>query len=269
MPAPPELLHEILVALNPTRAYTPAVFLFATTCKLALALARPHIIDLQRRHYAPLAGHRFVCIADGPGPLAGCPAELFTPADARALGGAPDTPLYALVRKSWQRRAPDPPALARPADLVHRPSVVSRMSAGDFATFRALCEPYRPPEKKWVLYSRTRREYVRADAVESGSTDGKRMLWATVLACMCCIPEENPEMVMGSATPPKRGRWMGDCIELTTTEELEFELEGRSDSDGAAWTDVTSDVATLIYTMWKAGVRPWGDLPFCTEPSSV
>ncbi|KAI0822758.1 hypothetical protein BC628DRAFT_1292058, partial [Trametes gibbosa] len=127
---PPELLHEIIVTLNPTHAYAPAVFLFATTCKLALALARPHIIRLQRRHYAPLAGHRLVCIADGPGTLSECPAGLFTPTEARVLGGAPDTPLYALVRRSWRRCAPDPPSLVRPTDLVCRPSAVSRMSTG-------------------------------------------------------------------------------------------------------------------------------------------
>ncbi|EIW60246.1 uncharacterized protein TRAVEDRAFT_45493 [Trametes versicolor FP-101664 SS1] len=127
---PPELLHEILSALNPTGAYAPAVFLFATTCKLALALAQPHIARLQRSHYAPLAGHRLVCLADGPGTLAHCPAGFFTPAEACALGGAPDTPLYGLIRKAWSRYTPDPPALLRPTDILWRPRAVSRISMG-------------------------------------------------------------------------------------------------------------------------------------------
>ncbi|KAI0636610.1 hypothetical protein C8Q77DRAFT_1030299, partial [Trametes polyzona] len=122
---PPELLHEIIRALNPTDAYAPAVLLFATTCKLALALAHPHITRLQRKHFAPLAGHRLLCLPDGPSPLAACPPGLFSPADADMLG---EGPAYALVRKAWRRCTPDPPALLRPADLMWRPSAVSRMS---------------------------------------------------------------------------------------------------------------------------------------------
>lgn len=254
---PPELLHEILGALNPTGAYTPAVFLFATTCKLALALAQSHIARLQRHHFAPLAGHRLVCLADGPGTLAQCPAGLFTSTEACALGGAPDTPLYALVRKAWSRYTPDPPALLRPTDILWRPSAVSRMSARDLVVFRQLCEPYYPRAAPWVLCSASRREYVRVNALSWG--DPKRLLWAAVFACICCVPDAVKAADMTG--PPARGRWTGDQVEVTTLGNLEAHPE-----DGMKWTDVTQDVVSLVRELQRARVHPWADLALPLEP---
>ncbi|OJT02535.1 hypothetical protein TRAPUB_6952 [Trametes pubescens] len=259
---PPELLHEILSALYPTGAYAPAVFLFASTCKLALALAQPHIARLQRCHFAPLAGHRLVCLNDGPGTLAHCPAGFFTTAEACALGGAPDTPLYGLIRKAWPRITPDPPALLRPTDILWRPSAVSRMSAGDFVVFRQLCEPYYPRAAPWVLCNVSRREYVRADALCWG--DPRRLLWSAVFACICCIPGPDTGNAMGVTGPPVRGRWTGDRIEVATLGNLEARSE-----DGTKWTDVTQDVVSLVSELQKARVHPWADLELPKEPGCM
>ncbi|KAI9065396.1 hypothetical protein FKP32DRAFT_1530989, partial [Trametes sanguinea] len=138
---PPELLDDILRLLNPTDRYIPAAFLFALTCKLGLALARRRIVRLQQRHYAPLAGHRLVCVGDAASAHPGSyPEGLFTEDEIRTLfpgedaAQADDTPrpvdtvsFYALA-KSWQRYEHCPGPLVSNLDLCWRPSAVSRMS---------------------------------------------------------------------------------------------------------------------------------------------
>ncbi|KAI8989786.1 hypothetical protein BD414DRAFT_382100, partial [Trametes punicea] len=138
---PPELLHEILRLLNPTDANIPVVFLFALTCKLALAVARPHIVRMQRKLFGALAGHRLICIGDAACALADYPdglltdkevCQLFSAERERALGpdehSATDASLFRLAKESWRRYARDTRSLFSFQDLIWRRSAVSRMS---------------------------------------------------------------------------------------------------------------------------------------------
>ncbi|KAL7283681.1 hypothetical protein ACG7TL_003117 [Trametes sanguinea] len=284
---PPELLDDILGRLNPTDRYIPAAFLFALTCKLSLALARRRIVRLQQRHYAPLAGHRLVCIGDTPSARPSYPADIFTADEMRTLfpaaAAAADetapgqqdatspertTPpsLYALA-KSWQRYEHDPRPLVSPADLRWRRSAVSRMSAADFRRLRALAAPRLPgPDPaSWVLCSVSRREYVRAAAVQSPGLPPRKgpgllaagdpgvrwedALVRLLLAAICwppipgtrgCAPAQERERRRGmgeQSVAADQGRWAGNGIELTTMARLRAPTEGEKD-----WTDVTDEV---------------------------
>ncbi|KAI0373027.1 hypothetical protein BV20DRAFT_1050434 [Pilatotrama ljubarskyi] len=258
---PPELLHEILEHLNPSGAYTPAVFLFAITCKLALAVARPHIDRLQRRHFAPLAGHRLLCIANEPLTLGDHPEHLFTEDEKGALCGdsdrATDAPVYELVKKSWRRYTPDPPSFLRPMDLIHRRSTVSRMSMPDFLLFRVLAEPYYPAAATWSLRNISRREYVRLDALDEvadSKTEGparpeaQSLRFDALLAYLCSSPPPTQTTDAGLgrypdiATRSLRGRWAGDCLEVTMR-TLPAALRG---DQGQSWADLTKEVVQVV-----------------------
>ncbi|KAI0780562.1 hypothetical protein BD413DRAFT_607845 [Trametes elegans] len=273
---PPELLHDILRLLNPTGAYIPAVFLFAITCKHALVVARPHLVRLQRAYYAPLAGHRLICIGSAARTLADYPASLTSgPEEAlKALFPSKPTPcaepaapasLFDLAKTYWRWHAPaGAPSFLRPADLIWRPSAVSRMTMSDFLRFRGLCAPHYPPRARWALCSLSRREYVRADAVPPGpGPDAKpgarddafwrRNVARAGLACVCWSPDETTGMRgMAPGTPVNaaltRGRWAGDRFEMLTMDRLMSE-------DGKAWMDVTDEVVKLLRELWDCAMQ--------------
>ncbi|KAI0362513.1 hypothetical protein OH77DRAFT_60930 [Trametes cingulata] len=263
MRLPPELLHEILDHLNPTGAYTPPIFLFAITCKLALTVARPHIARLQRRHFSPLAGHRLVCIANGSATLGDYAESLFTEDEKRALCGASDragdTPVYEMVGKSWRRCTHDPPSFFRPMDLIHRRSTVTRMCMRDFLAFRTLAEPFYPAGVQWVLQNLSRREYVFAAAlkevheVQSGlqSIQPRNQVSCTALLALLCSPPCSPRMkdansVEDTVVPPGsvEGRWAGDRLEVTPSSTVLL------DNEEGPWKDLTEDVLAAIRVLY-------------------
>ncbi|KAI0647423.1 hypothetical protein C8Q79DRAFT_1009522 [Trametes meyenii] len=274
---PPELLHEIIDILSPVETYSPGMFLFALTCKFALALARPHIARLQRRHFAPLARHRLICIGSGARNLADYPLGLFSKGEERPLLTSVTSAessssydhgnfsLYELATESWKRHVLNPPSLIRLTDILWRPSAVSRMSAPDFRRFRALTVPHRPDDASWVLCSLSKREYMRCEVVspmrptrlerdqrrDRVSECRRRNLLRALLICICWSSDATTNMHgAGEGTSVNkeitRGRWAGDCIELTTLDEMEV---------GKPWIDVTDDVTRVLQALWDGIMR--------------
>ncbi|CDO73627.1 hypothetical protein BN946_scf185014.g97 [Trametes cinnabarina] len=264
---PPELLHDILDMVNPRDGYVAVVFIFALVCKLALAVARPHIVRLQQRHFSPLAGHRLINVVHTASTLSGTyPERTSMDNEMRTLfvsdsigtesGEAAGASLYGLA-KSWRRYVHDPRSLTAATDLLYRPSAVSRMSMDDFRRFRALSTPHYPECTPWVLCNLSKREYIRADAAaprsfgnndqctqRMGVAKWEHQLAHLLLTCICWPPisgtafgRRGTELEDAQKVDFGRGLWAGDRIEMTTVERICAQSEG-----GEPWTDVTADV---------------------------
>ncbi|KAI0748481.1 hypothetical protein C8Q80DRAFT_1270882 [Daedaleopsis nitida] len=83
---PPELVDHIFAhVISSAGAFDARLLLLALTCKYLLACARRHIVRLNARHHAPLAGHRLICIGDRARTLTDYPAGLLTSAEAEML----------------------------------------------------------------------------------------------------------------------------------------------------------------------------------------
>ncbi|KAH9901446.1 hypothetical protein C8Q73DRAFT_786813 [Cubamyces lactineus] len=273
---PPELLHQILQLLNPTNAYVSVTFFFAMTCKLALAVARSHIVRIQRSHFGSLAGHRLICIGDAARTFADYPRGLFTDKEKREWFNSSDgeyesddidLSLFALAASSWQR-VREAPSLIRTSDLVWRRSAISCLSTRDFLFFRALSTPHYPDDAQWVVCNLSKREYLRYDAIPPvrnkpnpvDAQSRKVNLCRLVFACICWSPSKDTGIrsAGGGADAVNaqlaRGRWAGDRLEMTT-------LEKMAPCEGAArWKDVTEDLLRLLHELW---VSKMGDPRRC------
>ncbi|KAI0807786.1 hypothetical protein C8Q74DRAFT_89717 [Fomes fomentarius] len=76
---PFDLIDDIFVHITITSgAQDSRLLLLALTCKTLLAGARRHIVRLQTRQHAPLAGHRLICIGDRARTPEDYPAGLLT-----------------------------------------------------------------------------------------------------------------------------------------------------------------------------------------------
>ncbi|KAI0723876.1 hypothetical protein C8T65DRAFT_825010 [Cerioporus squamosus] len=261
---PPELLDQIFQEINiSSGTYDARLVLIALTCKALLACARRHIVRLQTRRHAPLAGHRLVCIGEGATALEDYRPGVLAPTDVKILrtpywdtpvqadeaddGEADNLSLYAHATTRCFRCSFQVSGLSTPSsllDLIYRPSAVSRMSMEDFVRFQALTAPSHgvagadtsqgPP---WALCNLTKREYVYADHSDASIT-----LWQMLLACICWTScrrgsetAANSSEQCGAALC--RGRWAGDRFAIRTLD---------STWTGTGWSDATCEVSRLV-----------------------
>lgn len=83
---PFDLIDDIFVHITVTSgAQDSRLLLLALTCKTLLAGARRHIVRLQTRQHAPLAGHRLICIGDRARTPEDYPAGLLTIGEVNTL----------------------------------------------------------------------------------------------------------------------------------------------------------------------------------------
>ena len=290
---PPELFDEIYIQVRESSgAYDARLLLLALTCKTLLACARRHIVRLQTRKHAPLAGHRLLCVGDAAKTVADYPRGLLRSSETETMrasqslllkstsspksernplsdGPHEDTPLslYEHASARWRRYCSKSPSsasvgMAGLADLLYRPSSVSRMSGEDFALFRALTAASYGPNAEagpWVVCNLSKHEYVhaRADGLnidiaggerspwsgsmplpgEKGNKERERAaLWHLLLVQMCW--SASPIVDTVSAEELCRGRWAGDRFAIMPLERL-------ASDDGEEWHDVTESAVRM------------------------
>ncbi|KAI0929582.1 hypothetical protein AcV7_005076 [Taiwanofungus camphoratus] len=126
-----------------------------------------------------------------------------------------------------------------------------RMRSAERKAFEQLITPnYGPKDLSWALLNRTKREYVRADAVAELTNaprngpfiEGRVGLGEVLLSRICWSSDDE------TGTPfiegLHRGKWAGDRFEINTMERLD-ELRARE-----TWTDMTKEVLDEVVTIW-------------------
>ncbi|RPD66500.1 hypothetical protein L226DRAFT_530591 [Lentinus tigrinus ALCF2SS1-7] len=267
---PPELIdqifHQIIISSG---AYDARLLLLALTCKALLACARRHIVRRQMRHHAPLAGHRLICIGEGATTLEDYPPSMLATSEAEDLATSAgdrdgETSLYSRATARWRRYSSRRPCSGSDAagvtcglgmaglaaDLIYRPSAVSRMSLQDFVRFQALTTPLpravESGDRPRVLCNLSKQEYVCA---ELGNDSRHITLWQMLLACICWTSSASLTGEMGGDNEQLyRGRWAGDRFAIRTMDLTNMISWSAGDSDGA-WKDVSYEVIHLVKSL--------------------
>ena len=252
---PPELIDQIFYqVVVSSGTYDARLLLLALTCKTLLACARRRIVRRQTQHHAPLAGHRLICIGEGATALRDYPSGLLTAAEAEKLrtsagdsGREDQASLYAHATAHWSRYSFRRPysssslgcgiGMAGLADLIYRPSAVTRMSMEDYVRFQALttashfdqaAESQRQPQ---VLCNLSKQEYACVERSDSSQVT----LWHVLLACVCWTGPAD-----GDDEQLYRGPWAGDRIAIRTLDLVEWAANGEM------WKDVTREAMSLV-----------------------
>ncbi|KAI0915244.1 hypothetical protein AcV5_005411 [Taiwanofungus camphoratus] len=128
-----------------------------------------------------------------------------------------------------------------------------RMRSAERKAFEQLITPnYGPKDLSWALLNRTKREYVRADAVAQLTNapqngpfiEGRVGLGEVLLSRICWSSDDETGTPFIEDLELHRGKWAGDRCEINTMERLD-ELRARE-----TWTDMTKEVLDEVVTIW-------------------
>ena len=249
---------------------------FAITCKAALLLSKPFLLNALRSKFAPWAGTRILFIDDYLPRVEDLPAGFLTNDEVEEVrttvfrkypkhrcystfAGETFTDVTDFPRPSnyhgsvWQR--------LDTASLRGRSSPAAAIHAEDRAKFIVLCGAHYDivartyAEGDQVLFNLSKGECVRPhlfSALDTMCASGLTIMNA-LFARICWFgpdPRNNP-MRLDAAQREElgRGKWAGDRFCITTLDNMPLTPEGKE------WVDVSEETTEFVYHMWRHAER--------------